>query len=298
MSELVKKKFNFVVMTNSRVESTVRILGQLACFQNYGNLIISDSGGRGLEVFYKESKRASITLAEIDYMDNSKHSLDSIRHFHAILESNRKNMFIFHDDDEIVESSFKHTLEYLSVTDVHYFCSTKTGKGQFFNDISTCNQSGKVNRVLKAYFLSYDGNCPLFTGLFVKHPLQSISSMDSQFMIQGKYADVAIMSWFLSQIKADISLSPYMKYIEHDGNGNNIRSLADRISLAKFVSQRGGITNRILSLLIFRGYPEKRHLYIFGVLLTVMWPFLWPSILKKLIHRIFTSLEIVSLRSS
>ena len=290
MQKSAEENFHFVVMTNSRVTSTVRILGQLTPYRDYGNIVLSDSGGRGIDTFHEASETLGIPIGDILYVDNSEHRLDSIRHFHSILESDLKNMFIFHDDDEVVSDSLTSTLHYLEDTEVEYLCSTKTVSKQFLEGLQNCNQATKINRILKSYFLSYDGNCPLFTGLFVKYPKKALASMDPRFAIPGKYADVAIMSWFISQQNGGVAELPYIKYIEHDGNGNKIRNLVDRVSLSKFVRESGGITNYILSLLIFRGYPEKIHLYCFGILASALWPTLWPSIIKKLIYRCLTLL--------
>ena len=280
------ESFNFVVMTNSRVKSTVKILGQLLAFNIYGNIILSDSGGRGIGVFKKEAAKINAELEDILYVDNSKHKLDSIQHFYSILKLDYKNTFIFHDDDEIIEGEFLNVLEHLSANYIECFCSTKTMGNQFLSNFSALAQRHKVDVILKMYFLSYDGNCPLFTGFYTKNPSQLLSNIDSQHLISGKYADVALMSWFLSQNNSEISSVPYMNYIEHDDNGNNIRCLDSRIALSNFVRNRGGMSNKILSLLIYRNYSDKTLYYFLGVMLALVWPVLWMSLLRKLIFKI------------
>ena len=277
--------FNLVVMTNSRLESTIRILGQLLNFQEYGSLVLSDSGGRGVEVFREEALRIGINISDIKFIDNSEYKLDPIKHFHALLGSEMKNLFIFHDDDEIIEVEFERTLKYLARSEVKFYCSTKTTNKQFLDALPSYSQVDRLNRVLKAYFLSHDGNCPLLTGLYIKEPAHFLSTISDDFLIRGKYGDVAIMGWCFSQDMAEIAHPPYMKYIEHDSNGNKIRNLKDRIVLSDFVRSRFGLGNRILSLLIFRGYPEKRHLYFLGIFLTIFYPALWLAIVRKLLSR-------------
>ena len=114
------KKFNFYIMTNSRVKSTAKLLNQLGRLNNFGNIFISDSGGRDKKIFNQALKSISKDNIDFELIDNSKFSESPFLHWWSILDNGKENLFIFHDDDEINEKEFIKILQG-SITDKYDF---------------------------------------------------------------------------------------------------------------------------------------------------------------------------------
>ena len=276
------KKFNFYVMTNSRVKSTVKLLRQLGRFNYFGNIFLSDSGGRDKKIFDQALK--SISKDNIDYelIDNSKFSESPFLHWWSILDKGKENSFIFHDDDEIHENEFTKILQSNITYEYDFICSTLKGKNPDFSDHDSKSKTGKINNIIKTYILSPSGNCPLLTGLFIKKPYELKAKIPDDFLIEGNYGDVSFMSWLFSQDRSLISDINYINHIDHGENHNSSRSLYSRDLLHKFIFNRKSFEMKIVSFLIYFNYPSRIHYFITGLFLSLFVPSLWLKILKKI----------------
>tara|TARA_A100001015_G_scaffold181358_1_gene201880 strand:+ start:382 stop:1263 length:882 start_codon:yes stop_codon:yes gene_type:complete len=276
------KKFNFYIMTNSRVESTVKLLKQLGRFNNFGNIFISDSGGRDKKIFDQALKKISKDNICFELIDNSKFSESPFLHWWSILDNGKENLFIFHDDDEIHENEFIKILQGNFTDEYDFICSTLKGKNPDFSDHDSKSKTEKINNIIETYILSPSGNCPLLTGLFIKRPYELKAKIPVDFLIKGNYGDVSFMSWLFSQDGSLISNLNYINHIDHGNNHNSSRSLYSRDLLHKFIFNRNSFEMKIISFLIYFNYPSRTHYFIAGLLLSSFAPSLWPKILKKI----------------
>ena len=279
-------QFSFVIQTFDRVDQTIRLLLQLSSYKNFGKIYLSDSGGRGKLIFQKKLFQSGGKGIEFEYIDSSACKTGPL-HMWKIYDLNLKNMFLFHDDDLIVKSSFDAVLKKLiDDSEIKYLCSTNKGHSNFFKNFDNLNTQQKINQIIKLYFLSHNGNCLLLTGLYLKDPGSLKNEIDSNFNISGKYYDVAMLSWLFSQQKSKIIYNSYMNYINHDANDNLVRSIESRKSLKDFISKQPGVFNNIISRLIFYGYKTHRAYFISGLLFTVFFPPIWPHLIRKIVNRI------------
>tara|TARA_B110000503_G_scaffold141307_1_gene234376 strand:- start:1508 stop:2365 length:858 start_codon:yes stop_codon:yes gene_type:complete len=279
-------QFSFVIQTFDRVDQTIKLLLQLSSYKNYGKIYLSDSGGRGKLIFERKLSQEGGKGIEFEYIDNSACKTGHL-HMWKIYDLNLKNMFLFHDDDLIVNSSFDAVLKTLiNNPEIKYLCSTNKGCSNFLDNFDKLSSQRKINQILKLYFLSHNGNCLLLTGLYTKNPGIVRKEIDNNFHISGKYYDVAMISWLFSQEKSKIVDNSYMNYINHDANDNLVRCLESRKSLKDFIRNQPGILNNIISRLIFYGYKSHRVYFISGILFSFFFPPIWLHLYKKIISRI------------
>ena len=279
-------QFSFVIQSYDRLDSTVKLIIQLNQFNTYGKIYLSDSGGRGKKAFENEIVNKKSVNIDFEYIDNSSYK-SAIAHMWRIYQLNLENMFLFHDDDLVKESSFFEVLKLINdKKEINYLCSTNKGNSHFLNNIENLEDQKKINQILKLYFLSHDENCLLITGLYTRFPGKLHNEIGSNFIIEGKYGDVALLSWIFMQKSSKIFKNSYMSYINHNSNDNLIRSLEDRISLSNFIENQPGMLNKILSRLVFYGYREKRRHFFSGIFLSIIFPPIWVHLYKKIISRI------------
>lgn len=276
------KRFNFYIMTNSRLDSTLRLLNQLSRFQSFGKVFISDSGSRSKEVFLENYKKIYDHDVEFNFIDNSNYRESPFLHWWSILDKGKENSFIFHDDDEIHENEFTKILQGNITYEYDFICSTLKGKNPDFSDHDSKSKTGKINNIIKTYILSPSGNCPLLTGLFIKKPYELKAKIPDDFLIEGNYGDVSFMSWLFSQDRSLISDINYINHIDHGENHNSSRSLYSRDLLHKFIFNRKSFEMKIVSFLIYFNYPSRIHYFITGLFLSLFVPSLWLKILKKI----------------
>jgi hypothetical protein len=275
------KKFNFFIMTNSRVKSTVKVLKQLGRFNNFGNIFISDSGGRGKKIFDQALKNISKDNVDFELIDNSKFSESPSLHWWSILDNGTENLFIFHDDDEIHESEFIKILQGNYTDQYDFICSTLKGKNPDFSDHDSKSKTEKINNIIETYILSPSGNCPLLTGLFIKRPHELKAKISVDFLIEGNYGDVSLMSWLFSQDRSLISDLNYINHIDHGNNHNSERSTYSRDFLHKFIFQRKSLEMKAISFLIYYKYSERIHMFFVGLIISLFLPRLWPKLIRK-----------------
>ena len=275
------KKFNFYIMTNSRVKSTVKLLKQLGRFNNFGNIFISDSGGREKKIFDQALKSISKDYIGFELIDNSKFSESPFLHWWSILDNGKENLFIFHDDDEIHENEFIKILQGNYTDEYDFICSTLKGKNPDFSDHDSKSKTKKINNIIETYILSPSGNCPLLTGLFIKRPYELKAKIPVDFLIEGNYGDVSFMSWLFSRDRSLISNLNYINHIDHGNNHNSVRSTYSRDLLHKFIFQRKSLEMKAISFLIYYKYRKRIHLFILGLIISLFLPRLWPKLTKK-----------------
>ena len=268
-------------MTNSRVKSTAKLLNQLGRLNNFGNIFISDSGGRDKKIFNQALKSISKDNIDFELIDNSKFSESPFLHWWSILDNGKENLFIFHDDDEINEKEFIKILQG-NITDKYDFiCSTLKGKNPDFSDHDSKSKTEKINNIIKTYILSPSGNCPLLTGLFIKRPFKLKANIPDDFLIEGNYGDISFMSWLFSQDRSLITDINYINHIEHGENHNSSHSLYSRDLLHKFIFNRKSFEMKIISFLIYFNYPSRIHYFVTGLFLSLFVPNLLLKVLKK-----------------
>jgi len=281
-------RYSFVIQSYDRIDSAVKLIIQLSNFSKYGDIYLSDSGGRSKNIFDKEIIKKTGAIIDFKYIDNSKYK-NFISHMWNIYSLDLKNMFLFHDDDLVIESSFLNVLNLLIENkEIKYLCSTKRGNSIFLDNFENLSAQEKINQILKIYFLSHNRNCLLITGLFSRHPGMLRKEVDSNFCIDGKYLDVPLLAWIFSQNKSKIFSDSYMKHIDHDSNDNLERSLKDRINLEKFIKKQPGVLNKIIARLIFYGYKEKRKYFLSGILFSLFHPPIWIHLFNKFFNRLLS----------
>lgn len=275
------KRFNFYIMTNSRLDSTLRLLNQLSRFQSFGKVFISDSGSRSKEVFLENYKKIYDHNVDFNFIDNSNYRESPFLHWWSILDKGKENLFVFHDDDIINEKEFLKILNSNLTDRFNYICSTLKGKCSEFSLFEQKSDFERFSSIIKEYFLSPDDNCLLLTGLFIKKPYKLRKKIPSEFLIEGNYGDVAFMSWLFSQSDSFVSDLIYIQHIEHGENHNSSRSLYSRDLLHKFIFNRKSFEMKIISFLIYFNYPSRTHYFIAGLLLSSLAPSLWLKLSKK-----------------
>ncbi len=268
-------------MTNSRVKSTAKLLNQLGRLNNFGNIFISDSGGRDKKIFNQALKSISKDNIDFELIDNSKFSESPFLHWWSILDNGKENLFIFHDDDEIDEKEFIKILQGSFTDKYDFICSTLKGKNPDFSDHDSKSKTEKINSIIKTYILSPSGNCPLLTGLFIKRPFKLKANIPDDFLIEGNYGDISFMSWLFSQDRSLISDINYINHIEHGENHNSSHSLYSRDLLHKFIFNRKSFEMKIISFLIYFNYPSRIHYFVTGLFLSLFVPNLLLKVLKK-----------------
>jgi hypothetical protein len=278
-------RFAFVIQSYERLDSTVNLIIQLNKFTNYGKIYLSDSGSRGKQLFENEVRDKAGVNINFEYIDNSEY-VTATSHMWRIYYLNFENMFLFHDDDLVEESSFLEVLKLLNNNKkINYLCSTNKGDSYFLKNIESLEDQQKINQILKLYFISHNSNCLLITGLFTRYPGRLKNEVGQDFLIEGKYGDVALLSWIFIQKTSKIFNNGYMNYADHDSNDNLVKSLQDRISLSKFVKSQPGFFNNILARLVFYGYRKKRLYFLSGILISIIFPPIWIHLCKKLLAR-------------
>ena len=275
------KRFNFYIMTNSRLDSTLRLLNQLSKFESFGNIFISDSGSRKKEVFLENYKKIYDHDVVFNFIDNSNYRESPFLHWWSILDKGKENLFVFHDDDIINEKEFTKILNSNLTNRFNYICSTLKGKDSEFSHFEQKSDFERLSNIIKLYFLSPDDNCLLLTGLFIKKPDELRKKIPSEFLIEGNYGDVAFMSWLFSQKDSFVSDSMYIQHIDHGENHNSSRSLYSRDLLHNFIFTRKSFEMKIISFLIYFNYPSRIHYFITGLFLSLFAPSLWLKLLKK-----------------
>ena len=272
-----KELFNFVVLTNNREESTRKIILQLGEFLEFGRIIVSDNGCRSEETF----KVGGIPFI---YVDNSKFP-SAISHFYNILESEYKNLFVFHDDDQVQSFNFRKTLNYLIDNDsIEYAVSMRheSHRNIFYES---------YKEIFIDYFLK--DNHPLISGQFIRDGKSLFDKVpdDTKFYItHGKYCDVAIVSLCLINKNSKCFNHNYVEYIEHDSNDNNTKSVESRLILQSFVEKQRGLQNYVMSGLIGYGYLRMLPRYILSLIMLISQPLLLKLYLLKFYRRYLNKL--------
>ena len=162
-------------------------------------------------------------------------------------------------------------------------CTTKEGYSKFLDNFNRKKPQKRINQILKLYFLSHDNNCLLLTGIFIKEPYKIIE-LAGNFARDSKYGDVSLMCYLFSRPNSHVTYNGYVQHIEHAENDNNQRSYKDRKDLSNFISGQPGMTNKIISKLIFFGYPNAKRQLILGLALSAFYPLIWKHLLMKLYH--------------
>tara|TARA_B100000900_G_scaffold279213_1_gene238830 strand:- start:560 stop:1423 length:864 start_codon:yes stop_codon:yes gene_type:complete len=287
----MKKRFSFWIQTNSRVQQTLTLMSQLNKFSDYGDIYLSDSGGRTKDFFIRKSKEFNLSIHAFDYIDNSKYFNDPYEHYWSIMNNSEENMFFFHDDDQINYENFLKVLELITKNDeINFLCTTNNGKSKYLNDFKAKNIQQKINNIIKLYFLSHDDNCLLLTGLFIKKP-KTLRADAGSFIVSGMYADVPAMCYMFSRKNSFITPIQYIYHLEHDNNHNKTRSIEDREILSKFILDQPGIFNLIISKLIFHGYPKKIFTFIQGLTISIFYPPIWNALILKIFSKFKNSLN-------
>lgn len=277
----MKKIFSFWIQTNSRIEQTLFLIKQLSKFSEYGDIYLSDSGGRTEEFFVKQFKKNNIFIDNLNYVNNHKFCNDPFEHCWTIFASSKNNMFLFHDDDQIHHDNFKNILEFLiNNNEIEYLCSTNHGKSKYITDFKKKDTQKRIDNIIKLYFLSPNNNCLLLTGLYVKNP-NTLRRDAKDFIRNSMYGDVSLMCYMFSRNNSHITSHRYIEHIEHPNNHNKTRLLKDRESLSKFISDQNGFMNKIISKLIFINYPKKTWTFLHGLAMSLFYPPIWVDLLSK-----------------
>jgi hypothetical protein len=234
-------------------------------------IIISDNGNQGLDSFRYNN-------INFDYINNSKY-FDSKSHLDAIFNLNLSNFFYIHDDDQLHIVYLLEAMDFIKKYNPNCLISPKFK----INDVVKFDN---IKTIFKMYFLDPDNNCPLFSGIYFKN--SSVVNRNNLLnnLIKGKYADVQFVSRILLSSKSYLFNLPYLNYVEHDLNDNKLRNLKDRVSLSKFIRSKKGISNFIISLLIFHGYKEKIKFFTLGIILAFLYPPTSYNIIKKALKKL------------
>ncbi len=287
----MKKRFSFWIQTHSRVQETLILMNQLNKFSDYGDVYLSDSGGRTKDFFIKKSEEFDIKINAFNYIDRSKYFNNPHGHAWSIMNNSQENMFHFHDDDQINHENFSKVLELIIKKDeINFLCTTNHGQSKYLKNFEAKSIQQKINNIIKLYFLSHDDNCLLLTGLFIKKP-RTLHADAGSFIVRGMYADVPFMCYMFSRENSLITPIKYIYHLEHDDNHNKTRSIEDREILSKFILDQPGIFNLIISKLIFHGYPKKIFTFIQGLTISIFYPPIWNALILKIFSKFKNSLN-------
>jgi hypothetical protein len=267
-------EWTFLIQSNSRAQRVKSLLIKINTLRQYNKkikIIISDNGNQGEESFKQD-------LISFQYIDNSMYK-DAKSHVDQIFNMGLKNFFYIHDDDEVQIENLLIAMDFIQSVRPICLISPKLR-------IPNIVQFKNINEIFNLYFLSYDNNCPLFSGIYMENTSYVKEKHMLENLIDGKYADVQFVSRLLLNTNSYLFNLPYLNYIEHDSNDNKIRNLSDRIALSKFIRGNKGVSNFIISLLVFHGYKQKISLFILGVILAIFYPPLSWKIIKKIIKKI------------
>jgi hypothetical protein len=260
--------FTVVIQTNSRAEKIQNILQN---FEGWSNdkieikFIISDNGQQNLDKYLCNE-------FDIKIIDNSNFKTAK-GHFLAFTKMELENLFIIHDDDNFHIDNFTNAINFIIENEVDILISPK----------KPINQTYKPKNILKVfefYFLDKNNNCPLLSGMYLKDS-KKLDKFTDKYLINGKYADVQIVSELLAANNGYIYHEPFVIYNEHDTNDNLTKSINDRICLHYYLHSFNKFEFQILSRLIYYNYPSKVLDFYTGLVLTLF----KPSYLYKLIQK-------------
>jgi len=271
--------FSFVIQTHSRTPDVIKLIiniSELRKFDIEYKIIISDNGNRGRDAFESSGFK-------FDYINNSD-SKDGISHLKRIYSSRFENAFFIHDDDRFDIPNLLTAIKFIQNNNPSVLISPK------YSIKSITNFKNKTD-VFKMYFLNYKNNCPLLSGLYLKTTQTISDNLIIQNIIKSKYADVQFMSKLLTLDKSTLFNLPFVEYNDHEFNDNNSRALSDRIKLSKYIFKQKGLSNYIMSLLVFHGYPSKIHFFLIGFCLSLFNPHIFILLIKKSIYKLKIKLQ-------
>lgn len=263
--------FTHAIMSYDRYNALIEVIDSLLEVTDSTSIVVYDSGLRpGVSELCNNRK--------IRYV--SSRVKNSRENFQNILDSEKRRLFIHHDDDTVNSNIIKIKKEIIN-DQLHFATSLKRTDYDF--NLTPGDRENTFERILELYFLDPDGNCPLISGLYCDNRKDWTTRSDFQF--NSKHVDVGYILDLFSRPKSKIFNEPYIYYNDDIFGDNDVKVEEDRLALAQFIQTLSIPTARLYSLLTtIRGPREKLHLLKL-ILELVKHPKLLLKFVKKCIYR-------------